>query len=86
MSRPDQTDTSCSGVADWVLQGHEFLDSQWKEAIERDGRAEAPSGGGGGFIPAAPPLGSRLDGPRVKGRRPVPAAGLHRRESASGGP
>jgi hypothetical protein len=66
---------------------HERLDAEWLQAAERDGLVEAPPGGGGGSPPAAPPLVSRLDGPRVKGRRPVPAQRVDTGgEPASGGP
>lgn len=70
-----------------VRLAHERLDIEWLEAVERDGLVEAPPGGGGGSFPAATPLGSRLDGPRVKGRRPVPAQRVDTGgEPASGGP
>jgi hypothetical protein len=74
-------------MSDGVRLAHERLDNEWLDAAERDGLVEAPPGGGGGSSPAAPPLGSRLDGPRVKGRRPVPAKRVDAGgEPASGGP
>jgi hypothetical protein len=73
-------------MSDGVRDAHELLDAEWRQAVDSDGLAEAPPGGGGGS-PAAPPLGSRLDGPRVKGRRPVPAQRVDTGgEPASGGP
>lgn len=53
-------------MSDPVRLAHERLDAEWLDAVDRDGLVEAPHGGGG-VHPAAPPLGSRLDGPRVKG-------------------
>lgn len=72
-------------MTDPVLLAHERLYAEWLDAVERDGLVEAPPGGGGVHA-AAPPLGSRPDGPRVKGRRPVPERVDTGGEPASGGP